>query len=61
MEEKISSANDSKLIQGKLGGNNISTKSRKRKPDTIVVYVCGNCKNPKRVTKIKQKWITIKI
>ena len=55
--EKIFSVNDSKIIQGKLSGNNISTNSSKTKPDTIVMYVCGNCKNPKRVKKTKQKWI----
>ena len=48
--------NDSKITLDKLIDNNISTKenqetyqSRKTKPDTIVTYVCGNCKNPKRV------------
>ena len=54
--KKILSVNDNKIIQGKLSDNSISTKSRKTKPDTIVMYVCGNCKNPKRVKKTKQKW-----
>ena len=53
--KKIFSVNDSKIIQGILSENNISTKSSKTKPDTIVMYVCGNCKNPKRVIKTKQK------
>ena len=55
--KNILSLNDGKMIQGKLSDNNISTKSSKTKPDTIVMYVCGNCKNPKRVKKTKQKWI----
>ena len=49
--KKIFSVNNSKIIQGKLSDNNISTKSSKTKLDTIVMYVCGNCKNPKRVHK----------
>ena len=57
--KKIFSVNNSKIIQGKLNDNNISTKSSKTKPDTIAMYVCGNWKNPKRVTKTKQKWIII--
>ena len=57
--KKIFSVNDNKIIQGKLSDNNISTKSSKTKPDTIVMYVCGNCKKPKRVKKTKQKWIII--
>ena len=55
--EKILSVNDGKIMQGKLSDNNISTKSSKTKPATIVMYVCGNCKNPKRGKKTKQKWI----
>ena len=55
--KKILSVNGGKIIQGKLSNNNISTNSSKTKPDTIVMYVCGNCKNPKRVKKTKQKWI----
>ena len=58
---KNSTVNDSKIIQGKLSKKNISTKSRKTKPDTIVMYVCGICKNPKSCNKTKQKWIIIKI
>ena len=57
--EKNLSMNDSKIIQGKLSDSNISIKSSKTKPDTIVMYVCDNCKNPKRVQKTKQKWIII--
>ena len=56
---KIFIVNDSKIIQGKLSDNNISTKSSKTKPDAIVMYVCVNCKNPKHVTKTKQKQIKI--
>ena len=48
--------NDSKITLYKLIDNNISTKEnqetyklRETKPDTTVTYVCGNCKNPKRV------------
>ena len=55
--KKILSVNDSKIVQGKLSDNNISTKSSKTKPDIILMYVCGSCKNPKRVKKTKQKWI----
>ena len=55
--EKILSVSDSKIIQGKLSDKNISTKSSKTKPDTILMYVCGSSKNPKRVKKTKQKWI----
>ena len=47
--------NDSKIIQDKLIDNNISTKSRNTKPDTIIIYVYGNCKNPKVFTKTKKK------
>ena len=57
--KKIFSVNDSKIIQSKLSDNNISAKSSKIKPGTIVMYVCINCIKPKRVTKTKQKWITI--
>ena len=53
--KKIFSVNDSKIIQVKLSHNNISTKSSKTKPDIIVMYVCGNCKNPKHVKTTKQK------
>ena len=52
--KKILSVNDGKIIQGKLSDNNISTKSSETKPDTILMYVCGNCKNPKRLKKTKQ-------
>ena len=55
--EKILSVNDGKIIQSKLSDNKISTKSSKTKLDTAVMYVCGNCKNPKHVKKTKQKWI----
>ena len=46
--KKIFSVNNSKTIQGKLSNNNISTKSSKTKPDTILMCVCDNCKNPNR-------------
>ena len=49
--KKNFTVDDSEIIQGKLSKKNISTKSKKTKPDTIVMYVCGICKNPKPCNK----------
>ena len=57
--KKIFSVDDNKIIQGKLSDNNISTNSSKTKPDTIIMHICANYKNAKRVTKTKKKWIII--